>query len=603
MQRCLSRLFADNFQGEFRAITSTFVELLFMLMRRTAVHSPETRSMLTTTALALLLLTPVAEADRALPVQSITAFKDGHALVIREGQHEVKDGAILLDGLPSPLLGTFWPYATDEQNAVVSATASQIPTESEQVAATMVELLRENIGEQVMLEIYIDGKTQGKQRGVIEGVSSSGADQSYVLLKGDDQLQAIPTRHIEGLVLDKDAKTQVSIRGTTPGLRLKLKNGDVAEAGIGLMYVEKGFRWIPQYKMTLGPDGKAEYVLRATLVNDIIDIEDATVNLVVGVPTFAFAGQTDPISLNANVAQVVNQISNGNFRFSNAFQTQMLSNAAGAAYGGGITVEEAAPEMTGAKRSEDLYVFTVEHVTLKQGERMSIEVSRGTVEYEHTFEVALPVLPPAEIGNVNAQQKEMVAKLLQKPQVAHALKITNKNREPLTTAPTLLFTQSDEGQETLLAQSLQTYTPPGGNSRVDLGTAIEIAVQFEEEEIDRVSDSRKHGGYSFDRVNLKGKITVCNHRPEKSTLIVKRYVPGPLDAASDNGETKTLAPFDADSNTAGLSGGNITANWWYGYRPNWYSALNPVSRATWTLELEPEEVKEPTYEWHYFWRW
>lgn len=560
--------------------------------------------MLTTSALALLLLTPAAEADRELPVQSITAFKDGHALVIRAGQHEVNDGSILLNGLPSPLLGTFWPYATDEGNDVVSATASQIPTESKAVVSSAIGLLRANVGKSVLLTTVFAGDNEYRIGGVIEAVTGGSDNESSVLLSDGAELTSVLTRTIQGVKFPDGADYKVDIKGTTPGLKLKLKNGDVAKAGVGLMYVEKGFRWIPQYRMTLGPDGKAHYVLRATLVNDIIDIENATVNLVVGVPTFAFAGKIDPISLNANVAQVMTHLYNSNGAARPQMIQSQMSNSMGYSmdYGGAIVVEEA-PEVTGAKRSEDLFVFTVDHVTLKKGERMSIEVSRGSVDYEHTFEVALPVLPPAELGNVNQQQKDLVAKLLQKPQVAHALKITNKNREPLTTAPTLLFTSSDDGTETLLAQSMQTYTPPGGSTRVDLGTAIEINVEFEEEEVGRLSDNRKHGSYSFDRVNLKGKITVCNHRPEKSTLIIKRYVPGPLDSASNEGTTKTLAPFDQDSTTAGLSGGNITANWWYGYRPNWYSALNPVSRATWTLELEPEEIQEPTYEWHYFWRW
>lgn len=551
--------------------------------------------------LFLALALTAADDDRELPVRSITAFKDGHALVIREGTHEVIDGSILLDGLPNPLLGTFWPYATDEANDVVSATASQIPTKSKTVVSSAIALLRANTGTSVSLNVVISDN-EYRIGGRIEAVTGGNDNESSVLLRDGAELVSVLTRTIQGVSFPEGAEYKIDVAGATPGLRLKLKDGNVDSAGVGLMYVQKGFRWIPQYRMTLGDDGKASYVLRATLVNDVIDIDDATVNLVVGVPTFAFAGQVDPIALGTNVHQVINSTRLGRQFRNSGLQSQIMSNMA-SSYGDSIAVEEAAPEVTGAKRSEDLFVFTVEHVTLKKGERMSIEVSRGEVEYEHYFQVDLPVLPPAEIGNVNQQQKEIVAKLLQRPQVQHQLKIRNKNREPLTTAPTLLFTKRDDGQETLLAQSLQTYTPPGGDSRIDLGTAIEINVLFDEEETSRQAGVQSHGGRDFDRVNLKGTITVCNHRPKASKLVVRRYVPGPLDATSNEGTMKTLAPFDSDSSSAGLSGGNITGNWWYNYRPNWYSALNPVSRAEWTLELAPEEIQEPTYEWHYFWRW
>lgn len=553
--------------------------------------------MLVSSALTLALLLPTVDSNRQLPVQSITAFKDGHALVVREGTHDVVDGAVLLDGLPNPLLGTFWPYATDKKNHVVAATAAMIPKPGVRIVASVEELLERNTGRTVFLATESGGNVTGEVLGV------TGGSPRHVLVQSAqaENVTATPITSVRHVSLEDGSKYEVETESQVSGLRLKLKNGDVDQAGVGLMYVQKGFRWIPQYRMALGPDGKAEYVLRATLVNDIIDIEDATVNLVVGVPMFAFAGQIDPISLNANIAQVGRslQISNG---FTNRLQSQIMSNSADYAMPQRGEAQ-ASPEVTGGKRNEDLYVFTVEHVTLKQGERMSIEVARGSVEYDHYFQVDLPVLPPAELGNVNQQQKEQVAKLLAQPKVKHELKVHNTGSAPLTTAPTLLFNVDEQGRETLLAQSLQTYTPPGGDSRIDLGIALEFNVQFDEEEVDREVEVRKHGGYQFDRVNLKGTITVCNHRPVKSTLVVRRYVPGPIDEVSDDGSMKTLAPFDSDSSTAGLSGGNITANWWYGYRPNWYSALNPISRAEWTLELDPEEVKEPTYEWHYFWRW
>lgn len=551
--------------------------------------------------LFLALALTAADGDRELPVQSITAFKDGHALVIREGTHEVIDGSILLDGLPNPLLGTFWPYATDEGNDVVSATASQIPTKSQTVVSSAIALLRANTGKSVSLNVVISD-SEYRIGGRIEAVTGGNDNESSVLLRDGAELVSVLTRTIQGVSFPEGAEYKIDVEGTTPGLRLKLKNGNVDSAGVGLMYVEKGFRWIPQYRMTLGDDGKASYVLRATLVNDVIDIEDATVNLVVGVPTFAFAGQTDPIALGTNVNQVLTNTRLGRQFRNSGLQSQIMSNSA-YSYGDSIAVEEAAPEVTGAKRSEDLFVFTVEHVTLKKGERMSIEVSRGEVEYEHYFQVDLPVLPPAEIGNIDQRQKDIVAKLLQNPQVQHQLKVRNKSREPLTTAPTLLFTSNEDGHETLLAQSLQTYTPPGGDGRIDLGTAIEINVKFDEEETGRQTAARKRGSYMYDQINLNGTITVCNHRPEISTLVVRRYVPGPLASVSDDGSMKILAPFDADATTAGLSGGNISGNWWYRYRPSWYLPLNPISRAEWTLELAPEVIQEPTYEWHYFWRW
>ena len=90
--------------------------------------------------LAPLLLAMSAADVSPLPVQSITAFKDGHALVIREGERAVKGGEIKLDGLPNPLLGSFWPYTPDEGLRVVSATASRWEEDSERDNNIEVEI-------------------------------------------------------------------------------------------------------------------------------------------------------------------------------------------------------------------------------------------------------------------------------------------------------------------------------------------------------------------------------------------------------------------------------------------------------------------------------
>src|SRR6186713_2434910 len=63
------------------------------------------------------------ESERALPVREVTIFKDGHAFVLREETLAADDaGDIVLDDLPEPVLGTFWPYASGGAK-LLSATA------------------------------------------------------------------------------------------------------------------------------------------------------------------------------------------------------------------------------------------------------------------------------------------------------------------------------------------------------------------------------------------------------------------------------------------------------------------------------------------------
>jgi len=72
-------------------------------------------------ALALAqALTLAAAAEKAaplstfgkLPIKEVTVFKDGHAFVAHEGEMPVDEhGNVVMDYLPAPVIGTFWPYS------------------------------------------------------------------------------------------------------------------------------------------------------------------------------------------------------------------------------------------------------------------------------------------------------------------------------------------------------------------------------------------------------------------------------------------------------------------------------------------------------------
>src|SRR5689334_19703878 len=61
-----------------------------------------------------------------LPIKEITVFKDGHAFVAHEGEMPVDaDGNVVMDYLPAPVIGTFWPYADDAAAKLKGVVAGQ----------------------------------------------------------------------------------------------------------------------------------------------------------------------------------------------------------------------------------------------------------------------------------------------------------------------------------------------------------------------------------------------------------------------------------------------------------------------------------------------
>src|SRR3982751_784801 len=82
-----------------------------------------------------------------MPVKEITVFKDGHAFVLHEGAMPVDAaGDVRKHHLPTPVLGTFWPYSGDKRIRLSSVSASPRRVLVERTALTVRELLEANPG-------------------------------------------------------------------------------------------------------------------------------------------------------------------------------------------------------------------------------------------------------------------------------------------------------------------------------------------------------------------------------------------------------------------------------------------------------------------------
>ncbi len=118
-------------------------------------------------ALAACLAGAAAEAGSAvsskalarMPVKEVTVFKDGHAFVLHAGRMATDEaGNVVLDQLPSPVIGTFWPYVADRRAKLTSVTASQREVLVERTALDLRQLIEGNAGASVVVT-----ETQGRQ--------------------------------------------------------------------------------------------------------------------------------------------------------------------------------------------------------------------------------------------------------------------------------------------------------------------------------------------------------------------------------------------------------------------------------------------------------
>jgi hypothetical protein len=483
-----------------------------------------------------------------LPVKEVSIFKDGHAFVLHEGAVPVDpSGSVVLDYLPVPVLGTFWAYAVDRRVTVAGVAAGQRQTMVEQTARRLIDLLEANVGASVVITEKPGGTgpdglsypatilalpntpaaappPAGSGPATPPGGISSAAlapvsvDDSLVLLQTAGGVKALPVGRIQDVTFKTPPKATIARPQSRDLMTLSLdwgKNPPASSAEIGLVYLQKGLRWIPSYRVAIDGKGSANVKLQAIIINELADLSGVTASLVVGVPSFAFENTLDPVSLRTSNP------------LSGYFQKEArpgLSNAI-ASQGVMLTRGDAVPALDpalatiGGAQSEDLFLFPVRNLTVAKGQRLTLPVTEQNLPYTDVYTVNLPISPPPDIrGNVPSDQQADVARMLAAPGAVHKIRLKNTTGTPLTTAPALVV-RGDQ----VLSQNMVTYTSPGAGSDLEIGKAVDIQVVRAETETARTPNAvRVSSGESLVQVQLTGSITLTNRRKERVSVEVVR---------------------------------------------------------------------------------
>ena len=401
-------------------------------------------------ALTAIMFVAPAEAavgEKALssmPVREITVFKDGHAFVLHEGDVATDEaGNVHLDYLPTPVIGTFWPYSADAKVKLDSVAAGRHRVGLERTALSIRDLLEANIGSTIRIREarLVDGKMENAiYNCTILSIPKRSADEleasapagngpqlaepgQIILLRSEEGTRAVPIATIQDVTFLDNPTAQVAYEEIRNLLRLKMNWGDEKPkktVKVGLTYLQRGIRWIPQYRLTLNGDGTVKVQLQATLLNELTDLKDVRANLLVGVPTFDFKDTVDPISLQQSVAQL-SQYFEGDSQMSNSFSNGLMTQQAfrmterPRTNPQGNTVD-LGPNVAGSGQNESMFMFTIRGITLAKGERMVLPVGEWTMKYEDVYRLEIPIRPPAEVrGNFNTDQQQRIAEMMKTP--------------------------------------------------------------------------------------------------------------------------------------------------------------------------------------------
>ena len=581
------------------------------------------QSLMFTTVLFLFLLQNihvraeenVTETSLAnIPVREVTIFKDGHAFVLHEGQMPTDaDGNVVLDYLPRPIIGTFWSYSNDSKAKLTSVVSGRRVVSIDKTALSIRELIEANIGAKVRIaeaglsayecEIFgIPTRSSEEIRRTSAPSSPDALSQKgyIVLLKFEGGVKAVQLEKIQEITFLEEPRPNLAYEDFRNIMTLKLdwgKNKPAETANVGMVYVQRGIRWIPNYRVEIDGKGQTVVKLQATIINELTDIENVKAHLVIGVPTFAFKETVDPISLEQTVAQLSSHFQNSSqsaYAFSNMIMSQASAPVRYAEVPQNRETIDLGPEVAESGKNEDLYIFTLENITLKKGQRMVVPVAEYKLKYRDVFVLDLPFAPPPEVRErFNNDQMAQLARLYHAPKVMHKIRLTNNAECPLTTAPALILR---EGR--VIAQGMMTYTAVGALSDLELTTAVDISIKKLDEETERIPNAARWYDDSYSRSNLTGTISITNNRTDTIELEIRRSVLGNIDSAGSEGEITHLGRHEGEW----MSPDGFPFWWgWYNW-PYWWYHFNAIGQVNWELKLKPGEKIELEYQWHYFWR-
>lgn len=556
--------------------------------------------------------------SKKIPIKEISVFKDGHVFVLHEGVVPTNDkGDVLVDYLPSPVLGTFWPYSAEPTAKLVGVSSGRRKVSIERTALDLNSLIAANIGAEVLItEKSLLNTPSEKYQATILALPNRSSEElaltsspndlerlavksNIVLLKTSNGTKVLPIEKIEDITFTNSFKAKVSEEEFRNQMTLNLdwgKQKTPQSAKVGYVYVQKAIRWIPSYRVDIDGNGNAVIKLQATLINDLADLDKVSANLIVGVPSFAFEGTIDPIAIQQTASQLsfesANVLRNNNFSISGIDNNDITRQQ--------ITRNQSIDSSTQSEgfrlddntsQKEDLFVFKLKDISLKKGERMVFTLSEQTLKYKDVYVVNIPFSPPSEFArDITSQQQLEIVRLMRTPKATHKLRIVNNGNYPFTTAPALVVKEGS-----VLSEGILTYTAIGATTDLDITKAINILVKKTDTETKRTPNAKRWNGSDYSKIDLSSSITLTNLYSQTVYLEINRYVVGSVSTVTNEGEVKNINILEDDS-FLGLESvsGRYASN-----LPSWVY-LNGASKVSWKTTLETGKKLNFDYTWHYF---
>jgi hypothetical protein len=529
--------------------------------------------------------------DVSLKVNKLSLFKNGLGFFSAEATLPNKTSSVRIGQLPVPVYGTFWIGYSDKVK--IRSLVTFLETIEETVGIQNIgQLLSSNIGCKVLI------RTGAGENEIAEGVimqmqstsntkeppnpyfmETRGNQDAYnryndfpgqsgiVLIKTDKNVTAIAVNSIVRADIEgRDIKNTITVKKKRPCIRLEMEH-PAGEEKIGVSFLAKGVTWVPSYCIDLSDSKTATLSVKALIINEVMDFDHVSCELVTGFPNIAFSEVVSPEAMSQNLAEFLRALSQGRSestgrgRYGMMRQQAVLSNSA-VGYEQSDVSLPAYQTVSEGMASEDLFLYPVKEITLKKGETALIPLFTATMPYKHLYTWKIDDFVDKEEqyqrSSRSGDEKEPGE------EVWHSCRLVNTLKMPLTTASAEFMNNG-----TFAGQDICYYTAPGAETTIKINRALNVIGEQGEIEVDRKRGITQFYGWNYDLVKVKGEMKVKNRLDKTITIEITKHL---------TGEIQQKKPDAKDVPTAkGLK------------------QVNPRHILTWQMELKPGEEQTASY--------
>jgi len=446
----------------------------------------------------------------------------------------------------------------------------------------------------------------GLPQPIVATSSITGSHFIFRTKDGDMMLAANGIRNLTIDGMDSTIKQTTKLTNRHKRLSWNFKEPN-AEVEINLMYFRPDVRWIPTYRVNLTDEKfvqahrktknanvndhgkgdhaltkKAEIFMQGELLNEAEDFVDVPFHVVVGVPNFRFRSVPSPMILESSLrnllAQAAPNIMGNQSQLSNALYTQrgreISSNQAEGMGGSAVDL----PEELSSSAGNDLFVYKLDKMTLRKGERASVPILRTEVAYRDVYTWDVNVTHAESYAATSADSPSPLS--LTENRVWRQVELINDTNVPWTTGAAMFV----DGFQPL-AQELLTYTSPGGICRVPVTIAVDLRGKVVDQEVKRELKALVWRRNDYARIIGKMEIELANNKNEPVNVEVNLRFGGKPNQVSDEGKTTLEAFRDTD---------------WLNRQGD---PINNSSKVKWKSTIEPGECFKPTVDYEFLLRY